>query len=80
MSTHLIIVTSHGTLAGEKNGTYAPELTHAIHEFTKAGDTFDIASPKGGAAPLYGEDVEDGINREILAMDRVESSLRSTKR
>ncbi|MEO1534866.1 MAG: type 1 glutamine amidotransferase domain-containing protein [Planctomycetota bacterium] len=80
MATHLVVVTSHGTLAGERNGTYAPELTHAIHEFTKAGDTFDIASPKGGAAPLYGEDIEDGINREILAMDLVESSLRSTKR
>ncbi len=69
MTKILILVTNHGTLGDtdEKNGTYAPELTHALEEFLKAGYDYDIASIHGGSAPLYGEDTQDGINEVILA-------------
>ena len=78
MANILIIATSHDSLAGERNGTYAPELTHAIHEFVRAGVEFNVATDKGGLAPMYGEEVDDGINRELLQMDRVEAALRES--
>jgi putative intracellular protease/amidase len=76
----LIWLTNHGELAGEKNGTYAPELTHAIHELEKAGFSYDLASIDGGAAPLYGEDVEnDKIHAKVLADAELQRQLKNTK-
>jgi len=82
MKKILVIVTNHATLgeAQEKNGTFAPELTHALHQFMHADMAFDIASLEGGAAPLYGDDVDDGVNREVLADARVGAAVRNTKR
>ncbi len=82
MKKILVLVTNHATLgaAQEKNGTFAPELTHALHEFLHAGMAFDIASLEGGAAPLYGDDVDDGVNLEVLKDARVSAAISDTKR
>ena len=82
MKKILVLVTNHATLgaAQEKNGTFAPELTHALHEFLHADMAFDIASLQGGAAPLYGDDVDDGVNLEVLKDARVSAAISDTKR
>ena len=81
MKKILVLVTNHGTLgeAKEKNGTFAPELTHALHQFMHADMAFDIVSLQGGAAPLYGDDVEDGVNREVLNDAYVSAAVSNTK-
>ena len=69
MKKILIPVTNHGTLGttDQANGTYSPELTHALHAFLEAGFEYDIASIKGGKAPIYGTDIEgDAVNENIL--------------
>ncbi|MCO1335084.1 type 1 glutamine amidotransferase domain-containing protein [Microbulbifer sp. OS29] len=69
MKKVLIPVTNHATLGetDQANGTYSPELTHAIHVFMENGLDFDIASIKGGKAPLYGTDIEgDDVNQKVL--------------
>lgn len=60
MTKILIPVTNHATLGttDEANGTYAPELTHALHVFLNAGFDYVLTSIKGGKAPLYGTDIE----------------------
>lgn len=66
----LILVTNHATLGetDEANGTYSPELTHAVAAFKEKGFGYDIASIMGGAAPLYGTDIEDDeVNAKIIA-------------
>lgn len=81
MTTILIPVTNHATLGStdEANGTYAPELTHALAVFIKAGFTFQIASIKGGAVPIYGEDVEgDDVNAEVLAEEVAKAQLQNS--
>ena len=70
MKKILIPVTNHATLGTttDQNGTFSPELTHALHVFLKAGYDYDIASIKGGKAPIYGTDIEgDAVNQEILS-------------
>jgi len=65
----LIPVTNHATLGDtqEANGTYAPELTHVLDVFNKAGFDYDIASINGGKVPLYGVDIEgDEVNLRVL--------------
>ncbi|WP_394172177.1 type 1 glutamine amidotransferase domain-containing protein [Thalassotalea litorea] len=77
----LVVVTNHGTLGSteETNGTYAPELTHALEKFFAAGFGFDIASINGGKAPLYGEDTEgDSINAMILSREDVRRKIANT--
>jgi len=80
MSKVLILVTNHATLGStdQANGTYTPELTHALHAFLEAGFDYEIASIKGGAAPLYGEDMHDEITQKILAMDDFQSRINNT--
>lgn len=80
MAKILIIVTNHATLGTteEKNGTYAPEITHAIAVFEKAGASYQIASIQGGAAPLYGEDIEDGVNDVVLANEAFKAQIANT--
>ena len=78
----LVLVTNHATLGDtdEANGTYAPEITHAINVFNKAGLDYDIASIKGGAAPLYGTDAEgDDVNAAILAESNFSHKIENTK-
>ena len=81
MKKVLIPVTNHATLGSteQANGTYAPELTHVIKELINAGIEYDIASIKGGKAPLYGTDIEgDYVNAEILADDDFLNRINNT--
>lgn len=69
MKKILIVVTNHATLGStdKANGTYAVELTHPLSVFIDAGYDYDIASIKGGQAPIYGTEVEgDEVNSNIL--------------
>lgn len=77
----LIPVTNHATLGStdEANGTYAPELTHALHVMLEAGFEYDIASIEGGKAPMYGTDAEgDDVNAQILANDDFQNRINNT--
>ncbi|MEZ9630543.1 thiamine biosynthesis protein ThiJ [Vibrio breoganii] len=81
MTKVLIPVTSHATLGDtdQANGTYAPELTHALHAILAAGFDYDIASIHGGKAPLYGTDIEgDSVNADILADSDFQSRVNNT--
>ena len=80
MGKILILVTNHATLGetDEANGTYSPEITHALHELVEAGYEYDIASIKGGNAPLYGEDVEDAVNQAILDNNEFTTRIHNT--
>ncbi len=80
MSHHiLVIVSSHGELAGEPNGTYLPELTHALHVLDAQNITWDIASPQGGALPFYGQDADE-LTRTMLADHDFSQRLQTTLR
>ncbi len=80
MAKILIIVTNHATLGdtNEKNGTYAPELTHALKVFLDAELEYDIASINGGAAPLYGEEIDDAVNQGLLADADFQTRINNT--
>ena len=82
MKKILIPVTNHATLGttDQANGTYSPEITHALHVFTQNGIDYDIASIHGGKVPIYGTDIEnDDVNQTVLAdenfQNRVNNSL-----
>lgn len=78
----LILVSNHAFMGDtdEANGTYAPELTHALQAFLDAGKDYDIASIQGGAAPLYGTDVEDDdVNSAVLADSTFVARINNTK-
>ncbi|WP_445358360.1 type 1 glutamine amidotransferase domain-containing protein [Microbulbifer sp. ANSA005] len=81
MKKVLIPVTNHATLGetDQANGTYSPELTHAIHVFMESGLDYDIASIKGGKAPLYGTDIEgDDINQKVLNDSDFQNRINNT--
>lgn len=81
MAKMLILVTNHDTLgdSNEENGTYAPELTHAVHVFLAAGVEYDIVSIEGGKAPIYGADAEDdAINASVLKNDEFQGRINNT--
>ena len=81
MKKVLIFLTNHDTLGttDEANGTFAPELTHVIHELMDSGLDYDLVSIKGGKAPLYGTDIEgDEVNSQILANEDFTSRVNNT--
>ena len=81
MKKVLIPVSNHSTLGdtNQANGTYAPELTHVIHELSLAGIDYEIASIMGGKAPLYGTDIEDDIvNNKTLADESFQNRVNNT--
>jgi len=81
MTKVLIPVTNHATLGDtdQVNGTFAPELSHAVHVFKEAGIDYDIASIKGGKAPIYGMDIEgDEINASVLADEDFQNRVNNT--
>jgi putative intracellular protease/amidase len=81
MKKILIPVTNHGTLGttDQENGTYSPEITHALHVFLEAGFEYDIASIKGGKAPIYGTDIEgDAVNENILNNQEFQNRINNT--
>ena len=81
MKKVLIPVTNHATLGdtNQANGTYAPELTHVIHELNVAGIDYDIASINGGKVPIYGTDIEgDDVNNTIIADEGFQNRINNT--
>ena len=63
----------------EANGTFAPELTHALHEILEADLDYDLLSINGGQAPLYGTDQEgDDVNSHILADKDFQNRINNT--
>ena len=81
MKKVLIPVTNHATLGNtdQANGTYAPELTHALHVFMAHGIDYDIASIKGGKAPVYGTDIEgDSVNQNVLTNEDFQNRINNT--
>ena len=81
MKKILIPVTNHATLGttDQENGTYSPEITHALHAFLAAGFTYDIVSIKGGKAPLYGTDIEgDSVNETLLNNEEFQNCMNNT--
>lgn len=75
-------MTNHATLGttAEVNGTYAPELTHAVHVITQAGYRYELASINGGAVPVYGTYVKgDETNTAVLADIAFQSKLQNTR-
>lgn len=81
MKKVLIFVTNHATLGDtdEANGTYAPELTHALDVFLNADVHYELVSINGGRAPLYGTDIDDdAVNTRILANDEFQRRINNT--
>jgi len=81
MKKILIPLTNHATLGNtdDINGTYAPELTHALHVLLAAGFDYDLASIQGGKAPIYGTDIEgDDVNSTMLANDEFQNRINNT--
>ena len=81
MKKVLIPVTNHATLGDtdQENGTFSPELTHVVHVFNEAGIDYDIASIKGGEAPVYGQDIEgDDVNKNVLASEDFQNRIINT--
>jgi putative intracellular protease/amidase len=66
----LIVVTSHDRLGntGKHTGYYLPEVSHPYYALLEAGIEVDIASPKGGAAPMdpSSGDRKDPANARFL--------------
>lgn len=78
----LIVVTSHNRMGdtGKPTGYYLPEVTHPYFELSEAGLTIDIASPKGGKAPLdeNSRDLSDPQNRKFLEDKNLVSKIENT--
>ncbi|MBE0370710.1 type 1 glutamine amidotransferase domain-containing protein [Pseudoalteromonas aurantia] len=81
MKKVMIFVTNHATLGStaQANGTYAPELTHVVSALLAAGIEYDIASIKGGSAPLYGVEPDgDEVNQQILNNNQFNNKVDNT--
>lgn len=78
----LIVVTSHASLGttGKPTGYYLSEVTHPHAALLSAGLTVDIASPKGGAAPLDPKslDLNDEKNEKFWHNPDLRSKLEHT--
>lgn len=78
----LIVVTSHGQMGatGKPTGYYLPEVSHPFYELRQAGIEVDIASPRGGKAPLdeKSRDLTDPLNARLLKEEgqKLENTLR----
>lgn len=81
MKKILIVVTNHATLGttDQENGTYSPELTHALHVFKEHKMDYDVASIKGGNVPIYGTDIEgDAVNQAVLEDEEFKQKTHNT--
>lgn len=78
----LIVVTSHGQKGntGEKTGWYLAEVTHIYYPLIEAGFQVDLASPKGGAAPMdeSSRDRTDPDNARFLDDKELMSQMHNT--
>ena len=83
MKNILIFMSNHATLGNtdEANGTYAAELSHVVAELNNAGFSYDLASIKGGNAPLYGvDDFDDQAHRKVMADADFLAKVNNTKK
>ncbi|MFT6232436.1 MAG: putative intracellular protease/amidase [Myxococcota bacterium] len=78
MSHVLVVTSSHPELGGEPNGTYMPELTHALHVLDEHKISYDIVSPKGGRLPSYGDDADE-LTKTMLADSAFAAKLITTE-
>ena len=66
----LIVVTSHTKLGNtnQSTGFWLPELTHPYYALVREGIDVDVASPKGGMAPIDNKsfEEEDVYNNSFL--------------
>lgn len=78
----LFVLTSHSQLGntGAPTGFYLPEVTHPHHVLTQAGFTIDYVSPKGGKAPMVGDDQSDPLNKAFLADAKNRAAIENTLR
>lgn len=74
----LVILSNHAELGGQPNGTYMPELTHALHALGEAGLSWELASPQGGEIPGYGKEA-DQLTRQMLADPAFSAELARTR-
>lgn len=78
----LIVVTSHAELGatGKPTGYYLPEVTHPYAALAERGFDLDIASLKGGHAPLDGKSLklDDPVNRDFWETPETRKKLEQT--
>jgi putative intracellular protease/amidase len=78
----LIVVTSNDRFGdtGRKTGYYLPEVSHPLARFKKAGYEVDVASPKGGKAPMDPSSVDrkDADNVALLSDEAIVGKLDAT--
>lgn len=78
----LIVVTSHDKLGstGKPTGYYLPEVSHPVLELAKVGFDFEVASPKGGKAPMdpASRDLTDPANRTFLENPKYVAKIENT--
>jgi len=78
----LFVVTSNDQLGttGEKTGYYFSEVTHPYFQIVEAGFEVDIASPKGGLAPMDPRSLKlkDRLNRRFYENPAHMSKLEKT--
>lgn len=78
----LIVVTSHGQLGntGKATGYYLPEVSHPYAKLQELGYSIDIASPKGGKAPMdeSSRDLKDPVNKKLLGNKEFVAKLENT--
>jgi putative intracellular protease/amidase len=65
MKKVLLVVTSHDRLGntGTPTGLYLPELVHPHEMLTSSGFEVDVASPRGGTAPIDPKSVTSEVER-----------------
>ena len=78
----LIVVTNHSELGqtGKETGYFLSEVTHPYMILHRAGVQVDIASPKGGRAPMdpKSDNMDDPDNREFLETDEHAQKIQDT--
>jgi putative intracellular protease/amidase len=78
----LFVVTSHDRKGAEggPTGYYLSELTHPYQVLVDAGHVIEVASPKGGQAPVDGFDLEDPVNRAFWQNPAARAKVEHTQR
>ena len=76
----LFIVTSHDRLGdtGRKTGFYIAEVVHPYMVLSEKGFVIDIASPKGGEAPIDGLDQADEVSKTFLTDKKFSKQIKET--
>ena len=78
----LIVLTSHALLGttGTPTGYYLPEVSHPYFELIEHGIEVDLASPKGGEAPVDPKslDLKDARNKAMWEDTKHRTKLRET--